>query len=208
MIGELISFELVVATACPGSPVEVGDVALDGESFVSIFRDFTTYCVESWDTKDYRRICLAERQVGRLPGNVTGIFQRASKHHAQRLGLGKHHELAHIADPAVRRVAIWLVLLVIACPTPPAQLNAMRLGTLRQLGQPELAPIVLFPCPKLQPGQQQTKKAFNSIALWACALLPWAFPHGIENPSGPFKICCHSVGGISKQHSSAKDDQS
>jgi hypothetical protein len=118
----------VVATARPGSPVEVGDVALDGESFVSIFRDLTTYCVKSWDTKDYRRICLAERQVGRFPGDVTGIFQRARKHHAQRLALGKHHELVHIADPAVRRVAIWLVLQVIVCPTPPARLNAMRLG--------------------------------------------------------------------------------
>jgi hypothetical protein len=128
VIGELIRFERVVATAHPGSPVEFGDIDVGGDSFLSIFRDLTTYCVESWDTKDYRRICLVERQVGRLPGGLTGIFQRARKHHARRLGLGMHHELVHVPDPAVRRVAIWLVLQVIACPAPPARWNAMRLG--------------------------------------------------------------------------------
>jgi hypothetical protein len=129
VLDELIRFERTVATARPGSPVELGDIVLDGDSFVSIFRDLTIYCVESWETKDYRRICLAERQVGRLPGAATQIFRRERKHHQQRLGLGKHHELIHVADPAVRRVAIWLVLQVIVCPAPPARLNAMRLGT-------------------------------------------------------------------------------
>jgi hypothetical protein len=130
VIEELISFERMVATARPGSPVEFGDcdVVLDGDAFVSIFRDLTTYCVEAWDTKNYRRICLAERQVGRLPGGATRLFQRERRHPQQHLGLGKHHELIHVADPAVRRMAIWLVLQVIAYPAPPARLNAMRLG--------------------------------------------------------------------------------
>jgi hypothetical protein len=128
VISELIRFERVVATARPGRPIEFGEFALDGDTFLSIFRDLTTYCVETWYTRDYRRICLAERQVGRLPGSVTGIFQRARKHHTPRVGLGMHHELVHVADPAVRRVSIWLVMQVIACPAPSARLNAMRLG--------------------------------------------------------------------------------
>jgi hypothetical protein len=33
-----------------------------------------------------------------------------------------------VIDPAFRRAAIWLTLQVIACPAPPARLNAMRLG--------------------------------------------------------------------------------
>jgi hypothetical protein len=129
VIGALVRFERIVATACGGTTIHIGDIALDGEAFLTIFRDLTTYCVESWDTKDYRRICLAERQVGRLPGFATSIFNRERKQHLQRLGIGKRHELAHFADPAVRRVAIWLVLQVISCPAPPAPMNALRLGT-------------------------------------------------------------------------------
>ena len=128
VIGELVKFERVVASARAGCPVALDEIALDGDSFLSVFSDLTTYCVETWHTEDYRRICLAERQVGRLPGSVTGIFQRARKHHTPRLGLGMHHELVHVADAAVRRVAIWLVMQVIACPAPHARLNAMRLG--------------------------------------------------------------------------------
>jgi hypothetical protein len=129
VIGELIRFERVLATARSGITSNYGDIELDGDSFLSIFRDLTTYCVESWDTQDYRRICPAERQSTRLPGYVTSIFNRHRKHHVPRLGIGKHHELVHFADPVVRRVAIWLVLQVIACPAPPTRLNAMRLGT-------------------------------------------------------------------------------
>jgi hypothetical protein len=40
----------------------------------------------------------------------------------------EHSGLIHVTDPAVRRVATWLTLQVIACPAPPARLNAMRLG--------------------------------------------------------------------------------
>jgi hypothetical protein len=129
VIDELIRFERVVATARGGILINFGDVTLDGHSFLSIFRDLTTYCVESWDTEDYRRICLAERQVGRLPGFDTSIFNRERKQHSQRLRIGQPHELVHFADPAVRRVAIWLVLQVITCPAPLARLNAVRLGT-------------------------------------------------------------------------------
>ncbi len=128
VIGELIKFERTVATARPGCAVAIDEIALDGDSFLSVFGDLTTYCVETWHTRDFRRICLAERQVGRLPGSVTSIFRRARKYHTPRVGLGMHHELVHAADPAVRRVAIWLVMQVIACPAPPARLNAMRLG--------------------------------------------------------------------------------
>jgi hypothetical protein len=128
VIGELIKFERVIATARPGGLAEFGDIGLDGDSFMTIFRDLTTYCVESWDTKDYRRISLTERQLTRLSGRVIGIFNRERKHRAGRLEIGKHHELIHVADPAVRRAAIWLVLQVIACPAPPGRLNAMRLG--------------------------------------------------------------------------------
>jgi hypothetical protein len=69
-----------------------------------------------------------DRQNGRLPGSVTGIFQRARKYHTPCLRFGMHHELVHVADPAVRPVAIGLVMQIIACPAPPARLNAMRLG--------------------------------------------------------------------------------
>jgi hypothetical protein len=60
---------------------------------------------------------------------VTSIFNRLGKHHVPRPGIEKHDERVHFADPAVRGVAIWLVLQVIACPAPPTRLNAMRLGT-------------------------------------------------------------------------------
>ena len=129
VIDELIRFERVVATARGGTTITFDDIALDGDSFLSIFRDLTTYCVESWDTENYRRICLAERQVGRLTGCVISLFNRQRKFHLPPLGAGKRHELVHFVDPALRRAAIWLVLQVIYCPAPPIRMNVMRLGT-------------------------------------------------------------------------------
>jgi hypothetical protein len=74
VIGELIRFERVVATARAGRFVEFGDIDLDGDSFLSIFRVLTTYCIEAWDTKDYRQICLVERQVSRPSGQRAEYF--------------------------------------------------------------------------------------------------------------------------------------
>jgi hypothetical protein len=128
VIDELIRFERLVAAARRGSTIKLGDTVLVADSFVSIFRDLTTYCIESWDTRDYRRVCLIERQLMRLGGHATRLFNRERKHRAPRLGRDQHQELIHMTDPAVRRAAIWLTLQVIACPAPPARLNAMRLG--------------------------------------------------------------------------------
>jgi hypothetical protein len=36
--------------------------------------------------------------------------------------------LIHVADPAVRLLAIWLTMQVIACPASPPRFGPMRLG--------------------------------------------------------------------------------
>jgi hypothetical protein len=133
VIEELVRFERVVATAHRGSNRKLGDIILDSASFLTILRDLSTYCIESWDTPEIRRICGAERQVPRLDGYVTRLFNRERKHRAPRLGLGEHQGLIHAIDPAVRRVALWLTLQVIACPAPPPRLSAMRLGRAPQV---------------------------------------------------------------------------
>jgi hypothetical protein len=56
-------------------------------------------------------------------------MNRERKQHLQRLGIEKRHELVHFVDPALRRVAIWLVMQVSSCPAPPAPMNALRLDT-------------------------------------------------------------------------------
>lgn len=68
VIDELIRFERLVAAARRGSIITLGGFTLTADSFASIFRDLTTYCIENWDTRDYRRVCLVERQVMRLGG--------------------------------------------------------------------------------------------------------------------------------------------
>jgi hypothetical protein len=128
VIDELIGFERRVAAARRGSTIKLGNITLAGDAFVAIFRDLTTYCIENWDTRDYRCVCLVERQVSRLGGYMTRVFNRERKHRASRLRQDEHQGLIHATDPAVRRAAIWLTLQVIACPAPPARLNAMRLG--------------------------------------------------------------------------------
>jgi hypothetical protein len=128
VIDEFIRFERFVVAARRRSTIRLGDITLAGNSFVSIFRDLTTYCIANWDTSDYRRVCLVERQVSRLGGYMTGLFNRERKHCVPRLGRDRHHGLIHLTDPGVRRIAIWLTLQVIACSAPPARLNAMRLG--------------------------------------------------------------------------------
>jgi hypothetical protein len=58
VIDELIRFERLVAAARRGSTIKLLDITLVGDSFVSIFRDLTTYCIANWDTRDYRPVCL------------------------------------------------------------------------------------------------------------------------------------------------------
>jgi hypothetical protein len=65
VIDELIQFERLVAAARRGRASTLGGITLAADSLVSIFRDLTTYCIEIWDTRDYRRICLVERQAMR-----------------------------------------------------------------------------------------------------------------------------------------------
>lgn len=128
VIDELIRFERLVGAARRRGIITLGGITLTADSFVSIFRDLTTYCIENWDTYDYRRICLVERQVMRLGGHVTRLFNRERKHRAPHPRRNENQGLIHVTDPAVRRLAIWLTLQVIACPAPPARLSVMRLG--------------------------------------------------------------------------------
>jgi len=87
VIEELVRFERVVATARRGSNIKLGDIALDSASFLTILWDLTTYCIESWDTPEIRRLCVAERQVPRLDGYVTRLFNREREHRAPRLAI-------------------------------------------------------------------------------------------------------------------------
>jgi hypothetical protein len=134
VIDELIRFERLVAAARRGTTITLGGINLTTDSFVSIFQDLTTYCVEIWDTRDYRRICLVERQVMRLGGYVTRLFNRERRHHrTPHRRRFENQGLIHVTDPAVRRLAIWLTLQVIACPAPPTRLSMMRLGRSPQI---------------------------------------------------------------------------
>lgn len=128
VIHELIRFERLVAAARRGSTITLGGITLTADSFISIFRDLTTYCIENWDTRDYRRVCLVERQVMRLGGHMTQLFSRERKQRTPHRRRNENQGLIHMTDPAVRRLAIWLTLQVIACPAPPARLSLMRLG--------------------------------------------------------------------------------
>jgi TniQ len=128
VIHELIRFERLVAVARRGSTITLGGITLTADSFVSIFRDLTTYCIENWDTRDYRRVCLVERQVMRLGGHMTRLFSRERKQRTPHRRRNENQGLIHMTDPAVRRLAIWLTLQVIACPATPARLSLMRLG--------------------------------------------------------------------------------
>jgi hypothetical protein len=128
VIDELIRFERLVGAARRGSTITLGGITLTADSFVSIFRDLTTYCIKNWDTRDYRRVCLVERQVMRLGGHVTQLFNRERKHRTPHRRRNENQGLIHTTDPAIRRLAIWLTLQVIACPAPPARLSVMRIG--------------------------------------------------------------------------------
>jgi hypothetical protein len=133
VINELIQLERLVGAARRGSTITLGGITLTADSFVSIFRDLTTYCIENWDARDYRRICLVERQVMRLGGHVTRLFNRERRHRAPHRRQNENQGLIHVTDPAVRRLAIWLTLQVIAYPAPPARLSVMRLGRSPQI---------------------------------------------------------------------------
>lgn len=133
VIDELIRFERLVAAARRCRAITLGGITLAADSFISIFRDLTTYCIEIWDTRDYRRICLVERQAMRLGGHMTRLFNHERKHRTPHRRRNGNQGLIHVTDPAVRRLTIWLTRQVIACPAPPARLSVMRLGRSPQI---------------------------------------------------------------------------
>jgi hypothetical protein len=133
VIDKLIRFERLVAAARRSSIIILGGITLTADSFVSIFRDLATYCIEIWDMRDYRRVCLVERQVTRLGGYMTRLFSRERKHRTPYRRRNEKQGLMHMTDPAARRLAIWLTSQVIACPARPARLRVMRLGRSPQI---------------------------------------------------------------------------
>ncbi len=133
LVAHLMRFESQIRGAWRGNaPVEAAGTLTAGE-FLRVVQDLLTFAVGRWDAGRFPRAQTVEQQAYHLGLHAPALFPchqlKRSKYCHER---HQPMQLRHLADPAARRAALWLVLQVIwYVPSGPPRL-ALRLGVTPQ----------------------------------------------------------------------------
>lgn len=126
---QLIEFEREIAQAHRGIAPHIFDGSLDAKQFLEILQDLSTFAVQLWDMGNYRMTSSLDQHAQLLVRECPHLFS----YHRPRLGTFSHPAkcsltFTQIADPAMRRAALWLVMEAIRYPPSPGPRHALRLG--------------------------------------------------------------------------------
>jgi TniQ len=129
VLAELIEFESSIARAFRGIAPQQFEQTLNATQFLQILHDLSTFAVELWNTDHYRTTSSLDQHAGLMARHCPHLFG----YHRPRRGTFSRPKterltLHQIADPAMRRAALWLVMQVIRLPPTPRPRHALRLG--------------------------------------------------------------------------------
>ncbi len=107
-------FESQIRVAWRGNvPVEVGGTLTAGE-FLRVVQDLLTLAVGRWDADRFPRTQTVEQQAYHLGFHAPTLFPCHQLKRTKYCHDGQQPmQIRHLADPAARRAALWLVLQVI-----------------------------------------------------------------------------------------------
>jgi hypothetical protein len=120
VLTELIEFESSIARAFRGIAPQQFEGTLNATQFLQILHDLSTFAVELWNTNNYRTTSSLDQHASLLARHRPHLFG----YHRPRRGTFSRPKterltLHQIADPAMRRAALWLVMQVIRLPPTP-----------------------------------------------------------------------------------------
>jgi hypothetical protein len=126
---QLRAFERDIEMASRGRPPASSAGTLTASSFLTVVQDLLTFAVETWQTDKYRAARTIDQQSDHMDFYAATLFRHEpSRQLKVRRDGDPPMQLRHLADPAARRAALWLVLQVIwYIPAGPRRL-ALRLG--------------------------------------------------------------------------------
>jgi hypothetical protein len=113
---------------------ELIQVSPTSKTFFRVVEDLLTVALGRWDAGRFPRAQLVEQQTYHLEFHAPTLFPRhqvkRSKYCHER---HQPMQLRHLADPAARQAALWLVLQVIwYIPSGPTRLARAPLAWLRR----------------------------------------------------------------------------
>lgn len=129
ILSELMEFEASIARAVDGvAPRQVTET-LSAAEFLQVLNDLCTFAIEQWDTGVYQTTNSLQQQSRWLSSRCPNLFvYRRPRRHSRSPRVPQRMTLRWIADPAMRRAALWLVMQVIWLPPTPRPRHALRLG--------------------------------------------------------------------------------
>jgi hypothetical protein len=127
---QIFEFEREIARAFRGiSPPNFAET-LTAADFLQVLRDLSTFVVKLWDVDTTRTVASSlDQHAGLLTYHCSHLFSCRRPRRTSYLRVNQEHvSLAHIADPATRRAALWLVMQVIRLAPTPRPTLALCLG--------------------------------------------------------------------------------
>jgi len=129
IVSELMEFEASIARAVDGAAPRQIIETLNAAQFLTVLNDLCTFVVEQWDTGRHQTTNSLEQQSNHLSNQCPNLFSyRRPRRNSFTRPLTQRMTLRWIADPAMRRAALWLAMQVIWLPPTPRPRHALRLG--------------------------------------------------------------------------------
>jgi hypothetical protein len=129
VLPELMEFEATIARAFDGVAPRQSTETLNAAQFLQVLNDLCTFAVELWDTDNHRTTSSSEQHSWQLSSQCPHLFDyRRPRRNTFSRPVTQRLSLHRIADPAMRRAALWLVMQVIWLPRTPLPRHALRLG--------------------------------------------------------------------------------
>ncbi|MDP9083838.1 MAG: hypothetical protein M3N50_08740 [Pseudomonadota bacterium] len=130
---ELMEFEASIARAFDGVGPRQSTETLNAAQFLQVLNDLCTFAVQLWDTEHHRTTSSLEQHSRQLLSQCPHLFDyRRPRRSTFSRPITQRLTLHWIADPAMRRAALWLVMQVIWLPPTPRPCHALRLGVSAQ----------------------------------------------------------------------------
>jgi hypothetical protein len=129
VLAELMEFEASISRAFVGIVPRQFNQTLNAAQFLQILNDLSTFAVELWNTENYQTTSSLDQHARLMARHCPHLFgyRRPRRGSFSRPKTGRL-TLRQIADPAMRRAALWLVMQVIRLPPTPRPRHALRLG--------------------------------------------------------------------------------
>jgi hypothetical protein len=129
ILSELMEFEGSIARAVDGvAPRQITET-LNAAQFLKVLNDLCTFTVEQWDTDHHQKTNSLAQHSNRLSSQCPNLFAyRRPWRNSFPWPVTQRMTLRWIADPAMRRAALWLAMQVIWLPPTPRPRHALRLG--------------------------------------------------------------------------------